>query len=119
MPIIKLADGTVAHVRMCRARVPKCACCGMKGGSLDCDGCDRHVCPACCVSPREGLDFCPSCSHPAFNTYMNAHGGRAVYELKGRPAGRMSFREWVRANADTFLKLAAQRTKKSLAEVGP
>jgi hypothetical protein len=114
MPWVTLPDGTRAHL-LIRGRPGKvCSSCAAFPAPVDCDGCDRPTCEDCTVSPRDELDFCPSCARPVFLHYLNSHGGRAVYEGGGKQAGRGSFREWARANVAEFLS-RVKRTDASLA----
>ena len=81
-----------------------CASCS-KLGQLLCDGCDLPLCARCSVSPREGVDFCPRCTHPLFSTWVKSPEGlrweSGASALKLNPEAlrdlrRNVFRKWAR-----------------------
>lgn len=95
-----------------RDKPRRCYTCGANRASLSCDGCDHVLCTGCAVSPRTGLDWCPSCFAPAY-----AHWKALGPFPQGRPERRQAFRLWARENATLFVELSKARTKKSIAEV--
>lgn len=96
-----------------RERQRRCYTCNAPNASLSCDGCDHVLCTACAVSPRAGLDWCPSCFAPAFE-HWKALGPFP----QSRPERRQAFRVWARQEAATFMGLVKARTKASMREVG-
>ena len=111
------ADGKVIGIACSRgSRFPKCCFCKGDNAKLACDGCDRALCPACAVGPTSKLDFCPKCALPAFDWWKANAGGGEIYEKQGRPAGRVAFRAWVKANAEKFNELVGPRSEASKAE---
>lgn len=95
---------------------PKCPHCG-GSAKLLCDGCDKPLCAQCSVAPTSKLDFCPSCTKPAFDWWKANAGGAAVYAGLGRNVGRMEFRGWAKKNAAQFSELVAPRTAASKEDV--
>lgn len=106
--------GGATVIACTRERVRKCFTCSAPNASLSCDGCDHVLCTACAVSPREGLDWCPTCFKPAFEYWK----GLVVIPLD-RAERRQAFRLWARANPFVFLVHAKERSKRSLKEAGP
>lgn len=91
------------------APAKRCSACG-KLGQLACDGCDLPLCAACSVSPRDGLDFCPSCCRPYFKEWCGTEEGRR-YANGHRDVRRNAFRAWARNFAT--LRLQTLRSKAS------
>lgn len=76
------------------ARALRCATCN-KLGQLCCDGCDAPLCAACSVSPRTGLDFCPTCCKPYFKEWCATEEGQR-YATGHRELRRGAFRAWAK-----------------------
>lgn len=109
---LKDEAGQPIGVYCTRERKRRCYSCSAPNASLSCDGCDHVLCTNCAVSPQQGLDFCPSCSKPAWLHFWQS----------ARPAGdradrRQAFRVWAREQPAVFLSLSKARTKASLREV--
>lgn len=97
---IQVPGGGVAIVctRGPRKRVV-CVTCG-KPAPLECDGCDRRICKACSISPREGLDYCVACQVPMKKWWLANDG--ATYALESKPLLLMRFLQWARSNWQRF-----------------
>jgi hypothetical protein len=86
-----------------RRRRVRCSYCADTDAQLECDGCDKPLCRACSVSPRDGLDFCPKCFDKAWKHWLQLQPTSAG--AMTRAARRVGFRRWARAAADVFLGL--------------
>jgi hypothetical protein len=109
---VKLPNGmaVIACARGPRVPVWFCATCKVIA-RLVCDGCDQPVCEACSVSPRTGLDYCPSCCKPYFKEWLATEEGQRFVPA-ARELRRAAFRAW--AKNFCCLRLEAMRTKASL-----
>lgn len=112
------ADGQFSGIVCTRGRRGKrrpCATCKAPA-DLECDGagCDKPLCHACAVSPRNGLDFCPSCCREVFVQWLNHEDGKAAYlvgptEAARKSNGRNAFRAWAKARAEKFIEFVRGR----------
>lgn len=105
----KLFEGRLpggGYVIACgKGRKQQCASC-QKTAQLECDGCDRPLCNACAVSPREGLDFCPGCFDPAWKQWLQSSKTVRTPAEMSRAERRVRFRVWARENdGELFLRL--------------
>lgn len=117
-PIVDPKTGKVIGIACSRGprRVPACASCKAPGAKLVCDGCEASLCAQCSVAPTSQLDFCPSCTKPAFDHWKEKENGASIYAGLGRNVGRMEFRAWVKANAEKFNEMV-ERSEESKREV--
>lgn len=69
-----------------------------------CDGCDQHLDPVVSVSPKEGLDFCPSCFDRAWKHWLSSRTAEVPVDRQQR---RQAFREWARSFPDVFLEFCS------------
>lgn len=99
----KLPDGTFVIACGRKPRRPRCSYCADVGAQLECDGCDKAVCRTCSVSPRDGVDMCPTCFLPAWRHWLKLQPTSAG--AMTQQARRLGFRRWARAAAEKFLEL--------------
>lgn len=109
----KLPGGGIVIACGRRRKPPPCGTC-RASAELECDGCDKPVCFACGVSPRKGLDFCPTCFAPAFE-YFKANTAHSA----DRNVRRVEFRAWARANPEKFLELSKALTAEAVRRSTP
>lgn len=78
--------------------------------TLQCDGCDVHMCAGCSVAVQHsgGLrDFCPQCFEPVFRAWLKSHphsyGGQTASEA--RMNRRKNFRLHAALHPEAFAEL--------------
>jgi len=86
-----------------RRSAGRCSVCAVPRSELECDGCDKALCKTCAVSPRAGLDFCPTCFDPAWKRWLGMQPSSAAAMTRERR--RAEFRAWARAACNAFLSL--------------
>lgn len=119
------ADGKAIGIACSRYRSRTCTHCNLREAGLECDGCDKPICAQCAVPPRQGLDFCPSCTRPLFEEWCDTPEGKELSAGvsqsinhadpgRARTLRRMAFRAWAKKNATRFDALRTRASKRAV-----